>query len=212
MTEKEFIEIDKKKDDLHYIFFVFFAVITIIKHLLFDEKLIGGDIRYDIFILWGPIILGIATLGIYQRKNLIYVFRVNDTLINKLMYFGFVLVIATMFSFLSFHTIADFAFQIINKNEIEKTEFKIVDFEIDSYNEEKGGRTQILTGGNKIWYEYEGVKESFKVNKEIIDLLKDDSKNYLIEVELKKGIWNHFIVIGWKIKKRKHLLTPPKLH
>ncbi|MCD8450437.1 hypothetical protein LNI98_12130 [Tenacibaculum dicentrarchi] len=202
MTEKEFLEIDKKKDNLHYNVFVFFAIVAFIKYILFNEKLIGSDIRYNIFILWIPIILGLIILAIYQRKYLIYVLRDNDTLINKLMYFGFVLLIGTMFSFLSFHTIADFTFQIINKNEIEKTESKLINLEIDSFYEKKGGKTQLLTGGNKIWYEYEGNLENFKVNKGIIQLLKKDLKNYLIEIELKKGIWNHFIIIDWKIKKR----------
>ncbi len=202
MTEKEFLEIDKKKDNLHYNAFVFFAIIAVLKYLLFDEKLIGSDIRYDIFIFWLPIILGLIILGVYQRKYLIYVFKDNDTIINKIKYFGFVLLIGSMFSYLSFHTTTDFVFQIINKNEIEKTESKIVDFEIDSFNEKKGGKTQLITGGNRIWYEYEGNKESFKVEKEIIELLKKDLKNYLIEIELKKGIWNHFIIVDWNIKKR----------
>ncbi|WP_405207227.1 hypothetical protein [Aquimarina sp. LLG6339-5] len=202
MTEKEFLEIDKKKDNLHYNFFVFFAIVAVLKYLLFDDKLIGSDIRYDIFIFWLPIILGLIILGVYQRKYLIYLFKDNDTIINKLMYSGFVLLIGSMFSFLSFHTTADFVFQIMNKNEIEKAESKIVDFDIDSFNEKKGSKTQLLTGGNKIWYEYEGNKESLKVNKEIIELLKKDLKNYLIEIELKKGIWKHFIIIDWEIKKR----------
>lgn len=201
MTEEEFQNIDKKEDKLHYNIFVFFTIATIIKYIVFDEKIIGGDLRYTIFIFWIPFILGLIILGIYQRDKIIFVVKSGDSVIQKILYFIFLLIIGGTVSFFSMYTMSDLLFQIVNNRKIENKKSEIINFEIKSFDEDKNSRSQIFAGGDKVWFIYNSKKESLKLDHKKFESIELEPKKHVLNIKLKKGIWNHATVSNWSIQR-----------
>ncbi|MBW1299043.1 hypothetical protein [Aquimarina litoralis] len=198
MTEEEFLDIDQKTDKKHQNILIFFAVLAVCKYYFFDKILIGTDWKYNIFILYLPIILALIGLTIYRKDKILFVLRNNDPFYHKLLYFGSILMTGVITSFLVAYTISDFIFRIVNRYESENNEVKVVYVDIESYNRSKGRRSK-----NKIWFWYNNEYESFKTNKETIDLLENIPNNYLLQIDLKEGIWNHSTLVDWKMIKPK---------
>jgi len=157
-------------------------------------KTIGYDWRYNIFIFWSPTIIGIITLGIYRRNFLINRFSTNKGLALWTFMILFYLAQGLMFSYLSFGQIANVTWGIINKKTAEQNPIEIFQCEVTKFRTHKGPSFD---------FKFKGVHESIRVNYETIKEYKDKNpNNYIIEIEGRKGIWNHYILNSWILKEK----------
>ncbi len=158
------------------------------------RQIIGHDGRYDIFILWGPIILGIITLGIYRRKFLIHKFSTNRGSILWIFMILFYLLQGVFVAYLSLGHIARITWLVANRAAVKKNQTELI----------VGDVTKFWTKRKPfIEFKFQGKYERIKVNHETISEYQDkDPAQYAIEIEAKKSVWNHYIIESWMIKKK----------
>ena len=177
-------------------------IIGVLHHTFVDRQTIGGDERYFVFIICSPIILGLIFLWFYRKSFITKIIMEKESIGNKLIHLCFILIQGVFVSFFSFGILANAIWNQLNIRESKTTTSKIIDCKIEGFHFESGSRDN-----NKIYFyynnEFEGINaydNSFEKYK------KEDPSNYIISIKVNKGIWEYYIINGWKIKKRS--LTP----
>jgi hypothetical protein len=196
--KRKFIQDEKRLEKKHYRIFIGLIVFGIIYHYFLAPKAIGQtigrDIKYNIFIFWGPTILGVIALGIYRRRFLIYKFATNKGFVLWTFMIFFYLLEGVMCSYLILGQTAKVSYDIINKKAIEQNPLELFQCNV----------TRFWTKKNPSFdFNFQGGHEQIKVNYHTIKEYKDkDPRNYIIEIEARKGIWNHYILNNWTIKEK----------
>lgn len=187
---------EKKLDELHYKVVIVLIVFWVLHYLFIDRPTIGGDNRYNIYILWIPNLLGIVALGIYRKSFLLSRISVKEKLTSKLMKLFFILLQGLVLSYLSFGSLA---YSVWNEINYKKSNTNISEYtkcKIEGFHFQKGGKSS-----DKIRFYFNGKLESINVSYKSIKKYKDKpSDNYVLVLEIKEGLWGHYIIQNWKVK------------
>ncbi|OYU84994.1 MAG: hypothetical protein CFE24_04175 [Flavobacterium sp. BFFFF2] len=186
MSEKK---LDKKHARIAISMLLFFVIYSV----FIEPKTIGNDIRYSIFIIWIPIIFGILALGIYRWKFLTNSFATNKGLILKMYLAVFYLIQGVLFSFLSFGQMAKMSWDYVNYSKAKLS--TTVTFHCEVLNVWKSKKS------NQIYFTFDHKPELFNVSNQFIkDYGNKNPKNYTLEINARKGLWNYYFVDNWKMK------------
>jgi hypothetical protein len=190
LTRKE-----KKADKVNYIIFLGLALSFIIYWTCFRINIIGHDYRYFIYIFLIPTVSGIIILGYIKREFLFK--RLNEA--KGVFQKGFLILLyllqGFMFSYFSIGLVANIVWDYSNK----KT--------ADYYSAEtiKCHLIDIYSGTSKmspsISFIFMGKHEILKIDHATYrQYFKSKPENLDVQLEIRKGIWNYYIIDDFVIK------------
>lgn len=187
--------IDKINDTLFFIF----CLIGIIYFLFFQSVTIGGDYKYFVYVFLIPTLIGFfitAKFTFFSKswKSIFNDLRKEKYLILKFIYPFLLIITNFIFSYIFFGNSANIIWDTINKLESEKNKTEKYFLPI----------TKIYTSykyKDKIRFVFLNKEESISVKySEIKPFLNKNTDNLKIEIKVKKGIWNYYILESWEIK------------
>jgi len=185
---------EKKIDRIHYILLIAALIFSVLNYTFFKSKTIGHDIRYNIYIFWLPIMIGLIFFGIYRRDFLIRKYSSFSQTYTKIYVIGFYLIQGFFVSYLSFGQIASITWNYFNKKEAEKNKIEIINCNVTGFYTKKNP---------DVSFQFKNRTEVFEVSTEMNrQNYNRNPKDYKVEIIAQKGIWNYYIVKNWKLKTR----------
>jgi hypothetical protein len=181
-----------------YQLFMVFAGITLI-HYYLQPNLFGHDARYTIYILWLPIIGGIAIIAYWQRKFLLDDFRHEkkfwDAFVMGILYF----LGGLIFSFMSFAQLVGAGFDAANYSAAKHAHPMVIECPVD--------RFFVGRGHDITHYEADFTLNNHPeyITMDWQDFKQYDIKNprkYKLKLTMRKGIWNFYLLDNWDIVTR----------
>jgi len=192
-TEKRiFKNKEKKIERIHYALLISALIFFILNYSFFENETIGHDIRYNVYIFWLPIIVGLIFFGIYRKDFLIRKYTGFKETYAKIYVIAFYLLQGILFSYLSFGQIAGVMWNYINKNEAEKNPTEIINCKITGFYTRKNPHVS---------FKFKNRTEVFRVSSEMNrQNYNRNPKDYELEITIQKGIWNYYLVKHWELK------------
>ncbi len=185
---------DKRNKLLTTVFVVSFLCF-ILSFLFIDDETLGHDIRYNIFVFWGPLVIGFIALVIYQWEFIRYVYKSAIHLRDMMISTVYLLFGGIIFSYIIFGNLANLCFILLNNKEANDHMPQVIHCQVSSFN--KGKRKVNSTIGFKFKNDY----ELFAVSEKYIEpYLQENPNNYEIQIIARKGIWNYYVVDEWNLK------------
>lgn len=191
---------DKKEEKGNLLYkFLIISIITFVLYSIFIESsYIGKDYRYNIFVFWTPTLIGsfivirFNFLGIDLKK--IYSKLKKEKKIHiKIICILLVNLALFMFSIIMFWIPSNIIWDVLNKIESQKNNMEVLSVRVEKFTKSRHS--------NKIYFKFKNRTESIKVSSKTINLYIDKNpSNYIIEIGVKKGIWNHYIIDNWNIE------------
>ena len=178
---------------------IFFGIIIIavIYYIFFESLSLGGDYRYELYVFWLPTILGFfvafkySFISEYWSSLIIDVIKEKHFLL-KIFYPLFLVIITFIYSVMMFCMPSNMIWDIFNKIEAQNNKIEIFQYPIEKFN--AGKRESIGFYFNKSW-------ETIPVHYEIVKpYLDKNPHNYKIKLEVRKGLWNHYVLESWDIR------------
>jgi hypothetical protein len=192
-TEKRKLKIKEKKTErIHYSLLILALIFCVVNLAFIESKTIGGDNKFEIYIFLLPTIIGIIFFGIYRKEFLIRKYLSFKETYLKLYVIVFYLLQGILVSYLSFGQIASVIWNYINKYEADKNPTEIVICKVTGFYTKKNP---------KISFDFNNQTEVFNVSSEMNrENYNRNPKDFELEITIKKGIWNYYIVEHWKLK------------
>ena len=197
-AKRRFKQIEKKLEKKHYRIIIGLMILSVICYSVVEPniagQMIGYDVRYTLFILWGPVISGIVILGIYRRKFLIYKFSTTRGFAVWIFMIFFYLVEGIFVAYLSLGQVARISWLVANKAAEEKNQTELIACDVTKF---WAKRKPFIE------FKFRGRYESIQVNYGAIAEYQDKNPDqYHLEIEAKKGVWNYYIIDRWTITKK----------
>ena len=171
-------------------------VLSILIYTFYDITTIGNDNRHFLYVFILPIIVGMIILGISRFK------KIEKTLSEANHFFiktalACILILKGFFiSCLSFGLVANIVWVKLNKNRIKQSPAEIVNCQI----------TKLLPGHSRtspsVHFYFQKHEASIKIDHKTYGKYFDtDPKLLDINLRLREGIWNNYIVEKWDVNK-----------
>jgi hypothetical protein len=176
--------------------FAIIAGLAIINLLVyyFEPLIIGHNTGYIIYFFGIPVILGIVFLGYYRRIFLLKKYSELITVGEKILGGGFFLLQGIFFSYLSFGLLGEVAWIACNKMAAASNPTTTIRCKVSAFSHEKSGRYR----SSHLNFTFQGRQEHFNISYQLYNEYKNDNpKNYEVEIEGQKGMWNYFVVNNW---------------
>ncbi len=184
-----------RRDKAIYAVLIGFVVLFVATYWL-KSLTIGGDIKYHIFVEALPIAIGIA-LFIFNRKKLLNpeAMAAVTNIWHKIGYSALLLLCVSLLSYVTLGTFTTLVFELANYNKANSTKQETVILPIEEFYKGSGSRAK-----NSIRFRFKGEKEHIRVNRNYINQFRAESTaKHRIKLQLREGIWNHYIVEDWDI-------------
>ena len=192
IEKRKFINKEKKTERIHYFLLIIALIFCVINLGFIESETIGHGEKYEIYIFWLPLIFGIFFFGIYRKDFLIRKYLSFKETYAKIYVIGFYLLQGILVSYLSFGQIASVIWNCINKFEAEKNPKEILICKVTCFYTKKNPTVS---------FNFKNQTEVFNVSsKTNRENYKRNPKDYELEISVKKGIWNYYIVKHWKLK------------
>ena len=196
-TKSVFKAIEKKRSKKEKTIFFGIIIITVIYYIFFESLSLGGDYRYDLYIFWLPTILGFfiaikySFISEYWSSFFLDVIK-EKSFLMKIFYPIFLVIMTFMYSVMMFWMPSNIIWDIFNKIEAQNNRIEIFQYPIEKFN--GGKRESIGFYFNENW-------ETIPVHYEVVNpYLDKNPHNYKIKIEVRKGLWNNYILESWEIK------------
>ena len=192
--KREYIKKEKRLDKVHYSIIIVLMIFALYQYFFLQENTIGGlDDMYLRYILLIPVISGMFILSIYRFKYVKNVLMIKEDIISKLIGVGFLILQGALISYICFGVTAHSLWNYINKNKTQENLTEKFDCNILEF---RDGKKKDI-----IWFDFKGEKEQISVSYSFIKkYLNKDVNDYKISLELKKGIWDNYIIVNFSIK------------
>jgi len=187
----------KKKEINVYRYVIITIFIGIVYWLFFELTSIGGDYRYDLFVFWIPVVVGIIItikfdLLLLDYKDLLKGFKEEKYIFLKIVYFPFLLLIHFIFSVIIFWIPVNIIWDSFNRVEISKNKAETYEFQIAKF--------QLSRSRDAVYFYFKDQLESIPVSyNDIKPYLGENPTNYKLELKIRKGIWNYYTVDSFHI-------------
>jgi len=178
--------------------FIALIIIFVLYSLFIESSYIGKDYRYNIFVFWIPILIGLFIaitfniLGL-DYKKIYSELKKERKIYIKIIYILLINFVLFMFSIIMFWIPSNIIWDILNKIESQKNKVEVVSIPVEKFTKSRQS--------NKIYFKFNNHTESIKVSsKRINQLIDKNPNNYIVEIGVKKGIWNYYVVDYLNIK------------
>lgn len=182
----------RKLDRFYYKLFLVFAIIGVLYHFLMAPISIGKDIRYDVFIIYLPVGFGVFFFGFLNRKFFHFQLKDSKSFFEKSFVSLLYLLFGIILSYSIFGTIARASWDLVNYKIAKQNPKEIIEVNVEHFDTWRFP---------KIKFVFNQKMESFRTNYHYINQFnKENPEKYYLEIQVQKGIWNHYLVNDWKIK------------
>lgn len=178
-------------------YFFGILIIGLIHYMFIESKYIGSDYRYDLFVFWIPTIVGMLITIRFDFLQLNWKETLDDlkkdkSIFSKIFTLPFLLVIHFMIAVIMFWMPANIIWDTWNKIEAKNSKIEVREFQIAKF--------QLSKSSDSVGFYYNGKWESIPAHYEDIKpYLDKNPKKYKIKLEVRKGIWNYYIVDSYDI-------------
>lgn len=111
---------EKKREEIQYKFLIAILVIGVIHYYFFESEYIGSDNRYDLFVFWIPVIVGLFLIVKFNIlsidwKDILPTIRKKKNIFYKIIYLPFLFLMHFMLAVMLFWIPSNIIFDGINK-------------------------------------------------------------------------------------------------
>ena len=191
----------KKKDEILYKYFITAIVIFSLYHLFIESHYLGSDCKYDLYVFWIPTLLGFfiaLKFNLFQIdwKCCISDLKKEKNFFYKFFTIPFLILAHFVFALIMFWMPSNIIWDAINKIESNNNQIETYVLKVNEFHRSSGKGS-----ANRIRFVFNEKNESIKTSfKDIEPFLEKNPDNFQIIIEVKKGIWNYYILESWKIK------------
>lgn len=194
ITQKKFIQKEEKLKKTHYLLLIGLMIFGVTYYYFIEPKTIGHDSRYFIYIFLLPTISGMLILGLYRWRFLINRFATNKGIVFWIFMTFSYLIQGFIFSYLSFGQVAKVSWDYFNNEVVKQNTNEILNCEITRFWTRKP---------QSIDFKFNNRHEKLNVNYATIKKYKrKNAKDYYLEINATKGLWNYYKVNEWAIKRK----------
>lgn len=162
--------------------------------LLIEPKTIGGGYRYTLYIVGLPTLFGLLALGYSRRQTLKKRLAESKGFLLRAFLSIFHLLEGLLFSYLSFGQLAKMGWDYANTRAAEAAVRETIECPVTRFRTKRRPYA--------VDYRFHNRDERFWVSYSWIREYKDeDPGDYSVEIEVRKGIWNYYIVDSWELRK-----------
>lgn len=201
LSKKKNLTKEKKLEALHYKIFIGFCIANVLHYMFFEPQTFGSDSRYAIYVFWVPTFLGLVITSRYYIFNEIWndLFKIKGESYFKMFYISiFILFCNCMFAYIVFGFSANAIWNYVNKNEAKNNQLETFYLPISEFS-----RTTGRGGANRVTFKFKGNRESIKTTYETIKPYLDKlPEDYQLILEVRKGIWNYYILEDFDLIKK----------
>ena len=195
MEKQKLTKNEKKIDKRNYIILIGLVLVYVIYRSYFKLDTIGHDYRYFLIVLLLPTTSGIIILGYLKREFLIDKLNESKGVFQKGLLILLFLVQGFIFSYFSVGFVADAIWNHLNKKTADTSSAEIISCEL----------TGIYSGTSKsspkVYFEFHGKPEHLTIDhKTYGQYFTSKLKDLEIQLKIRKGIWNFYIIDNWEIK------------
>jgi hypothetical protein len=191
----------KKREEFYYKYFITTLVIGVIHYYFFESHYLGSDTRYDLFVFWIPVIVGFTLIVWYNIlsidwNDILPTIKKEKNIFYKIIYVPFLFLMHFMLSIMIFWIPSNIIWDSINKIQSNKNDIEMYTLKVDNFHHSTG-----KSGSNQIRFIFNGEYESIKVSYQDIKPYLDQNPNdFQVIIEVKKGIWNYYVLQTWDIE------------
>lgn len=197
-SKKQFLLKEKLLDSKHSAIIIALGLIFILYHMLVEPITIGQDVRYKIYIFLLPVIIGMLALGLYRREFLLNRISAEKSVSFRIVRAGFYLLQGFLFSYLILGQTVAMTWDYLNYQEAKTQPMEQFYCELNEI--VKGGQRR---SNPNIRFKWEGKYEQINTSyASIKDYLDKDPEAYRIQLRVRKGIWNYYLLEGWSLQEK----------
>ena len=186
---------EKRLDKKHYRILVVLAIVAAAYYYFLKPSTIGHDNRYFIYIFLLPVLTGVIVIAIYRRQFLIHQFSTNKGIVLWSFMFFYYLLQGIVFSYLSVGEVAEISWDYLNHRAAKQNQTETLRCDVTRF---WTARTPC-----SIEFKFNGRYERMITRySNLKEYIKENPKNYKIEIEAKKGIWNYYEPESWMLVKK----------
>lgn len=192
---------EKKREEFQYKYLMATIAIGVIYHYFFESYSIGSDSRYDVFVFWLPVTIGLLLIVRFNVlsidwKDILPTIKKEKNIFYKIIHIPFLILMHFMLSVIIFWLPANIIWDTLNKIESNKNPVETYIIKADEFHRSTGRRSS-----NKIYFTFKGKTESIRTTYEDIkSFLDKNPNNFRVIIDVKKGIWNYYVLQSWDIK------------
>lgn len=186
---------EKRLEKKHYAILIGLMLVFISLYTIDNTLIIGEDFRFPLFTLFLPLIIGIVILIFYRKEFLIVQFSNEKNNWVKSFMLVFYFTEAFLVSFLAFVYPSQFIITQINQKISSSNPSENITCNIEKFFDKRRSTT--------IDFKYNNNWEHIKISRdEMKHYINENPKKYILELTVKKGFWNTYVVQTWEIYKR----------
>ncbi len=188
----------KKIDAILYRSFMTLIAVFVLYHMFVESHYLGSDYRYDVFVFWIPTLIGFfiaLKFNLFQIdwKDCISDLKKETNFFYKFFTIPFLILAHFMFAVIFFWMPSNIIWDGLNKIESQKNRIEVFILPVKQF-------SKTSKGPDKIYFDFKNDLESIKVDYQTIKpYLDKNPSNYKVEIEVRKGIWNYYIVDSYDI-------------
>ena len=183
---------EKKLEKKHYAILIVLMLTFVFLNIFDNTIVIGEDFRFSILTIILPLTVGTIVLIFYRKEFLVIKFSNEKNKLVKGFMIVFYLTEALLVSFLALAYPSQFILTQINKKISSNSSPEIIVCKVANFFEDRRG--------SSINFKYNNNLERIKVShKEMKIYINKNPDNFILELTVKKGIWNTYVVQKFEI-------------
>lgn len=174
-----------------------------INHIFFTDNVIGDDTNYTLFVFLLPTVVGFFLSMKYFVFNEIWA-NVHPKIVeekNILKRIGFFLVITFcnfLYAYFIFGIPAHIIWTNLNREVSKQSPIEYHTFDVEKFHKRSGRGSS-----NAVYVEFQNGSDKIIVSREFVEqFLSENPKDYKINVSLRKGLWNEYVVENYDVEKK----------
>ncbi|WP_439185893.1 hypothetical protein [Carboxylicivirga taeanensis] len=185
----------KKEGKKYYRILVGLAIYAVIYYYFFRLDTIGYDIRYNIFVIWLPILIGLLCIGYYRRNYLSKTLKSCNRLLDQVLTGLFLLLLGLIYSYFSFGITSKLIWDYTNSLITNKSNTEIYQLSVEKFNKGSSRNSSASVG-----FRFQERYELLQAHRSKLNMYwNSEPHNFEIEIRCKKCFWNKYLVESWQI-------------
>ena len=189
----------KKRDAILYRSFMTAIAVFVLYHIFIESHLFGSDYRYNLFVFWIPTLIGFFialkfNLFQFDWKECISDIKKETNFFYKIFTIPFIILAHFVFAVIMFWMPSNIIWDALNKMESKNNKLEVFFIPVNQFSTSS-------KGADRIYFYFKNELESIPVPyQDIKPYLDKNPSNFKVEIDVRKGLWNHYVLESWDIR------------